>query len=86
MGDGDFTVDDVYAIVEDERGLSNIRYSAADFELKVRPHIEWEIPAARPVLAQGLVAAVPCKLRFDAEHVLVICASAVSDELSERLR
>ena len=79
-------VDDAHAIVEDESGLSVIRFSAQAFDEKVRPHIEWEVPRDRPASAQGLVAAVPCKVWLDTEVVLVICATAVIDELAQRLR
>ena len=79
-------VDDIHAIIEGETGLTSLRFATLEFTAKVRPHIEWELPHARPALAQGLVAAVPCKLWLDDDHVLVICASAVADELAERLR
>ena len=76
-------VDDEHAIVESEVGFSGAWLALEDVE----PHIEWAIPAERPVLAQGSIASVPAKLWLpDDGKVLLLAASAYADELASRLR
>ena len=79
-------VADPHAIVEDDHGMSGVWVAWPVFDALVRPHDEWELPAMRPVLAQGLVAFVPAKLYLKDDGVLVMCATAHVHELLERLR
>lgn len=81
----ELVVSDEHAIVEQEAGQSGRNLSATEFEQLVRPHIDWPIPTARPALAQGLVAGVPCKLWFADQGVLLLCLTAHVHELAERL-
>jgi hypothetical protein len=52
------TLDDEHAIVEAEVGYVGV-WLPLD---QVLPHLEWPLPSARPVLAQGAVAGVPAKV------------------------
>ena len=80
------TVADPHAIVEDEYAVSGVWVTWVVFEQLVRPHIEWQLPAERPMLAQGLVAFVPTKLYLKDDGVLVMCATPHVHELMERLQ
>ena len=99
FGLGALTValDDEHAIVATEVGYVGV-WLPVD---QVLPHLEWPLPSARPVLAQGAVAGVPAKVwlpgaadgRGDARgdgrgagDVLLLTAAAYAAELAERLR
>jgi hypothetical protein len=76
-------VDDEHAIVESEVGFSGAWLALEDVE----PHIEWSIPADRPVLAQGSIASVPAKLWLpDDGEALLLTTTAYAAELASRLR
>ncbi len=77
-------IDDPFAIIEPESGFMESWCDSEWFAARVAPHIDWAIPT-RPALAQGLVAGVPCKLRFADDSVLVLCLTAHVHELKERL-
>ena len=81
----ELVVSDEHVIVEEEAGFSGTNLSDTEFEQLVRPHIDWAIPTARPSLAQGLIAGVPCKLWFADDSVLVLCLTAHAHELAARL-
>ena len=52
----------------------------------LRPHLEWFLPAHRPMLAQGKVAGVPSKLWLaDDGRTLLLTYAAYAHELEERL-
>ena len=71
-------------IIETEAGL--VGWWLSEDELaEVRHHVEWAVPATRPVLLQGLVAGVPAKLWLSEERSLLLVAAAYADELMERL-
>ncbi len=76
-------IDDDHAIVESEAG-----YVGAWLPLDhLLPHVEWSLPADRPVLAQGAIASVPAKLWLTGDRdALLVTAAAYADELAERLR
>lgn len=80
-----FTIDDPHAIVEEERGFLGGWISYAEFDEKLRPHIEWTVPDTRPWLGQGLVASVPLKLYFESHGVMVIVSRGLAHELQERV-
>ena len=46
-------------------------------------HCEWELPAARPALAQGAVAGFPLKLWFAEEQILFIVPAAYAADFLE---
>ena len=76
------TLDDVDAIVEDERGYVG---AWCPFDA-IRPQTEWSPPSERPALAQGSVAGVPAKVWLpDDGDVLVVVAAAHAAGLAERL-
>ena len=79
------TVDDEHAIVEAEAGFSAMCFTPSQFAVTVAPHIEWPVPAERPAFTQGLVAAVPCKLRFTTDGVTVITNTVQVRDLEDRL-
>ena len=80
---------DEHAIVAPETGFAGLWLTLDDL---VR-HLEWPLPAERPVLAQGSIAGVPAKVWLPAGAgpdgdgtVLVLTAAAYADELADRLR
>jgi hypothetical protein len=76
---------DVAAIVEEERGYVGWWLTADELRDRVVPHVEWPLPAARPALAQGLIAGVPAKLWLAEERTFLFCAAAYAHEIAERL-
>jgi hypothetical protein len=76
-------LDDEHAIVEAEVGYVGAWLPVED----VVPHLEWPLPAERPVLAQGSIAGVPAKLWLAGDgDALLLTAVAFADELAGRLR
>jgi hypothetical protein len=83
IGAAEVDIDDEHAIVETEPGFAGAWLSVGD----VARHVEWSIPAERPVLAQGSVANVPARVWLpDDGNVLLITVAAYADELESRLR
>ena len=76
---------DLAAIVVEEDGFSGCWLSNAEFDERVRSHVDWPIPTARPALGQGRVAAVPAKLWFEADRVLLLTYTCFASDLQERL-
>ena len=75
-------VEDEYAVVAHEHGFVG-GWCATD---AIRPHLEWSLPAERPVLAQGSIAGVPAKLWLPGEgEGLLVTAAAHAVVLAERL-
>ena len=75
---------DPHAIVTPEFGFSIA--TVLDVAGLAEQHIEWQLPASRPALAQGQIAGVPAKLVLHADgsaQLLVACAAR--HELQERL-
>jgi hypothetical protein len=82
-------VDDEHAIIEAETGYVGVWLSVDELV----PHLEWSLPAERPVLAQGAVAGVPAKVWLPDDgqdrgghDALLLTAAAYADELAGRLR
>ena len=86
IGMSDVALSDDSAIVEPERGFVGTWLTRDELVDHVQPHIEWPLPAARPALAQGLIAGVPAKLWLEDDRALLLCAAAYAHELTERLR
>lgn len=80
------TVDiaDEHAIIEAETAFVGWELSPTEFDQSFQHHLEWQIPAERPVFVQGLAAAVPTKFWLQDDTVLVICTAAHAHELAER--
>ena len=77
---------DTHAIVTPEHGFAGATLSADEVRHLDLHHIEWELPAARPALAQGRIAGVPAKLVLHADgSALLLVACAARAELEERL-
>jgi hypothetical protein len=77
-------ISDEHAIIERETAFVGWGLSDAEFQRHVARHIEWSLPLHRPALAQGLAAAVPIKLWFDYDRVLLISSSGLAHEVAER--
>jgi hypothetical protein len=73
------------AILVEETGFVGCWLTAAQLALHVIPHVDWALPDARPALAQGLIAGVPCKLWLESGRALLLCAGPYAHELVERL-
>ena len=79
-------VDDGDAIVVPDGGFVAWTLDAAALRSLMEEHVDWELPAGRPALAQGLVAAVPAKLRLEEDGTArLICLAAYAAELQERV-
>ncbi len=79
------TVDDPHAIIERETAFVGWDLSHDEFTRLIARHIEWSVPTTRPALAQGLIAALPLKLYFDGDRVLMIASSGLVHEVVARL-
>ena len=78
--------DDPFAIITPEHGFAGAFVDAGHIELLALHHIEWQLPAQRPALAQGQIAGVPAKLVLRADgSALLLVACAARRELEERL-
>ena len=73
------------AIVEMDAGFVGWWLTIEELTDHVLPHVDWPLPAARPALAQGLVAGVPAKIWLTDDRALLVCAVAYAHELAERL-
>lgn len=76
---------DPHAIVERETGFSWVWLDAAAAERFLDRECEWERPSARPTLAQGAVAGIPARLRFEAERTLILVPSPFAAAFQRRL-
>ena len=72
-------------IVVEETGFVGCWLTPAEVASRLVPHIEWPLPTARPVLAQGLIAGVPAKLWLESSRALLLCAAPYAHDLAERL-
>ncbi len=78
-------VDDPHAIVEEESGFHGAWFTMKDFDQRIRPHIDWELPIEPRSFTQGLVANVPAKLWLTTDRVLLMTNAAYAHELKERI-
>ena len=79
-------VDDGDAIVVADAGFVAWTLDAAALRSLVEEHVDWVLPAGRPALAQGLVAAVPAKLWLAEDGTArLVCLAAYAAELQERV-
>ena len=77
------SLNEEHAIVCSDRGWSGTWLTRGEFERVVAPHVEWVVDPGR--LNQGLLTAVPVKILFDGDLVLLVCATPYVHELIERL-
>ncbi len=77
---------DEHAIVTPEHGFSGAALTVDEVTDIARRHIEWQLPATRPALAQGQIAGVPAKLVLHPDGSgLLLVATAARHELEGRL-
>jgi hypothetical protein len=77
---------DPHAIVTPEHGFAGVELAPAQLDAMVVEHIEWQLPARRPAVAQGQIAGVPAKLVMRADNTtLLLVACAAAHELTDRL-
>lgn len=76
-------LEDADAIVEPEPGFVGARLDEAGLT-DAAAHIDWAVPAARGVLAQGKIGGVPAKLWLG-DDTLLVTNAAYAHELAERL-
>ncbi|MEN9505528.1 MAG: hypothetical protein RI958_1454 [Actinomycetota bacterium] len=78
-------LDDPYAIIEPESTFVKWTLTYDEFDHHLVRHIEWQLPSARPALAQGLVAGMPVKLWLTDDHVDLIVSNGLVHEAVDRL-
>jgi hypothetical protein len=78
-------VDDPHAIVEEESGFHGAWFTMEEFDQRVRPHIDWQLPTEPRSFTQGFVANVPAKLWLTTDRVLLVTNAAYAHELQERI-
>jgi hypothetical protein len=77
---------DPHAIVTPEHGFAGASLTSDQTADLALHHIEWQLPDARPSLAQGQIAGVPAKLVLHADgSALLLVACAARHELEGRL-
>ncbi len=77
---------DAHTIITPEHGFSGVALTVDEVADVARRHIEWQLPSARPALAQGQIAGVPAKLVLHVDgSALLLVATAARHELEERL-
>lgn len=85
-GSPDFEVaGDPYAIVERETAFSYVWLEEATAARFLDRECEWHRPHARPALAQGEVAGIPAKLRFEAGRTLILTPAPFAAAFERRL-
>lgn len=85
IGASHVELDDPHAIIEPESTFVSWTLSYDEYEQQVARHIEWPLPAERPVLAQGLAAGMPVKLWLERDRVQLIVSSGLVHEAIHRL-
>lgn len=85
VGDGPIDIDDPHAIVEPDGGFCAVRLAADRVIDLLAANASWQLPDARPCLAQGMVAGLPVKVWVEGDWALLICPTPFSSELEERL-
>jgi len=79
-------VDDADAIVVPDAGFVAWDLDGDELDDLLDHHVEWELPTARPAVAQGLVAYVPAKVWLHEDGTArLVCLAAYADELAERV-
>ncbi|MGH2465922.1 MAG: hypothetical protein ACRDGI_10715 [Candidatus Limnocylindrales bacterium] len=73
------------AMVVRETGFVGCWLTPDELTVRVLAHVDWALPAHRPMLVQGLVAGVPAKLWLETGRALLLCAAPYAHELEERL-
>ncbi|MCU1392711.1 MAG: hypothetical protein JWM34_1139 [Ilumatobacteraceae bacterium] len=86
IGGAQPALSDEHAIVTPEHGFVGATVDADQLSTLVDHHIEWQLPAERPALAQGQIASVPAKLVLhDDGSALLLVATAAHHELAARI-
>lgn len=85
VGDGPIEIDDPHAIVEPDGGFCAVRLAADRVIDLLAANASWQLPEARPCLAQGMVAGLPVKVWVEGDWALLISLTPFSSELEARL-
>jgi len=79
-------VDDADAIVVPDAVFVAWELDGDELDHLLEHHVEWELPAARPAVAQGLIAYVPAKVWLHVDgRAQLVCLAAYADELAARV-
>ena len=79
-------VADADAIVVPDAAFVAWELDGDELDLLLEHHVEWELPTARPAVAQGLIAYVPAKVWLHQDGTArLVCLAAYADELAERI-
>jgi hypothetical protein len=79
-------VADADAIVVPDAGFVAWDLDGDELDDLIERHVEWELPTARPAVAQGLIASVPAKVWLHEDGTAqLVCLAAYADELAERV-
>ena len=76
---------DGFAIIVDDTSFMGAWLDVDVAKIWLAHHCEWELPAQRPVFAQGEIAGLPVKLWLEARRMLVLVQQPYAFELGERL-
>lgn len=85
IGDDRPRVDDPHAIIVEDGGWSGTWMTLDEADRLLRRNCSWELPPARPALAQGRVANAAVKLWVEAERVLLLVPHVSARDLAERM-
>jgi hypothetical protein len=78
-------VADPHAIVAPDGGFVGDWLPAAEALEVLERTCEWELPAARPAFAQGMVAGLPVKLWLEAERIFFMTPAPYQVDFEERM-
>lgn len=85
VGDGQIEIDDPHAIIEADSGFCFLRISEAAIVAVLARSASWQLPDARPCLAQGMIAGLPAKVFVDDGEAMLITPAPFAAELEARL-
>lgn len=78
------SVNDAHAIVVKDSGFAGAWLSKAEAEALLERTCDWELPKARPALAQGAIAGIPAKVWLEEERVLIVVPAPYIHDFEER--
>jgi hypothetical protein len=78
-------VADPHAIVTEEASYAGCWLDAAEAQEWLERECAWELPVARPALAQGMVAGIATKLWLEDDRVLVVVPATMIADAGERM-
>lgn len=84
IGSTAVAVDDVHAIVFPDTSWMGMTVPIDDAVQFIHRTVEFELPAERPALVQGMVAHLAVKMWLEDERILFVVPTAVSADFTER--